>query len=68
MGLWARTAARMRLVCNCELVIGQDTSRISHTPQFLYFKNRQSSLDNHQSVAEKTAGTVSHLAITNPDR
>jgi hypothetical protein len=49
-------------------MIGQDMSRISYTPQFLYFKNHQSSLDNHQSIAEKTAGTDSHLAVTNPDR
>jgi hypothetical protein len=50
------------------VVIGQDMSRINHTPQFLYFKNQQSSLDSHQSIAGKTAGTDSHLAITNPDR
>jgi len=31
-------------------------NRINHTPQFLYFKNQQSSLINHQSVAEKTRG------------
>jgi hypothetical protein len=49
-------------------MIGQDMNRISYTPQFLHFKNQQSSLDNHQSVAGKTAGAVSHLAITNPDR
>jgi len=47
---------------------GEGMSRINHTPQFLHFKNQQSSLGNHQSLAGKNAGTVSHLAITNPDR
>jgi hypothetical protein len=30
---------------------------------FVHFKNQQSSLDNHQSIPRKTAGTVPHLAI-----
>jgi hypothetical protein len=45
-------------------VIGEDMSGINFTPQFLHFKNQQTSLDNHQSIAGKTVGTVSHLAIT----
>jgi hypothetical protein len=28
---------------------GEGMSRINHTPQFLHFKNQQSSLDNQQS-------------------
>jgi hypothetical protein len=48
----------MRLFCNCLVVIGEDMNRINYTPQFLHFKNQQTSLDNHQSIAGKTAGTV----------
>jgi hypothetical protein len=50
------------------LVIGEDMSRINYTPRFHHFNNQQSTINTHQSIAEKTAGTVSHLAITNRDR
>jgi hypothetical protein len=58
MGLWAGTTERIRLFCNCVVVIGkgENKDRINHAPNSCYFKNQQSSLDNHQSIAEKTRG------------
>ena len=34
------------------------------TTLFLHFNNQQSSLDNHQSIPRKNAGTVPRLAIS----
>ena len=41
-------------------------NRICHTRQFLHFKNQQSSLDNHQSLARDARGQSSQHRQSSP--
>jgi len=68
MGLWARTTARMRLFCNCEVLIGEEENknRINHAPNSCYFKNQKSKIKNQKSTIINRQSSIHRCSAARP--